>query len=291
MALIIDSHVHLYSPEVNRDPPAWAARAGEAHWATLCTRQRADGRSVQSFPSLDELLREMDRSGIARALLLGWYWERAESCTLQNRFYGECVRAHPDRLIAFAALNPRGGHWPTLGEMHRTRDEGLIGVGELSPHSQGYAMDDPLFQEVLTLAGDWKMPVNLHVTDPEAGHYPGRIETPLAEFVTLAKKFPKVNFILSHWGGRLPLRDASACVLPNVFYDTAASPLMYGPEIWNRFLGAVPESRVLFGSDFPLNLYPKIDPAPTMARFVAEAVAGGASAAILHDNAAKLLGR
>ncbi len=289
--MIIDSHVHLYPPELNREPAAWAAKSGEPHWTTLCTRRRADGRAVQTFPSVDDLLREMDRAGVARAVLLGWYWEKPETCAWQNRFFGTCVRARPDRLMAFAAINPKAGHWPTLGEMHRARDDGLVGVGELSPHSQGYAIDDPVFHDVLTLASDWKMPVNLHVTDPDSAHYPGRIETPRADFVSLARAFPKVNFILAHWGGQLPLHEAGARELKNVFYDTAASPLIYGPDIWTRFLGAVSADRVLFGSDFPLNVYPKLDAEPAMARLIAEAKAGGAGDEVLQGNAARLLGR
>ena len=37
--------------------------------------------------------------------------------------------------------------------------------------------------------------------------------------------------------------------------------------------------RVLFGSDHPLNLYPKLDESPGLTRLVAEARAGGADAA------------
>lgn len=289
--MIIDSHVHLYSPELNRDPAAWAAAHGEAHWAALCTRRRKDGRAVQTFPSVDELLREMDRAGVARAVLLGWYWEKPETCTAQNSFFGECVRAHADRFLAFAAINPAAGHWTTLGEMHRARDEGLIGIGELSPHAQHYGCDDPVLGEVLTLAADWKMPVNLHVTDPASGAYPGRVETPLADFLALAGAFPKTSFILSHWGGGLPLVHPTANDFANIFYDTSASPLLYGPEIWPRFLAAVPPERVLFGSDYPLNLYPKSDAEPTMSGLIAEARLGGASDAVLQGNAARLVMR
>ncbi len=286
--MIIDSHVHLYPPEVNRDPAGWAATNGEPRFAALCTRLRTDGRPVQSFPSVDELLREMDRAGVGRAVLLGWYWEKPATCSRQNRFLGQCVRAHPDRLTAFAAINPLAGHVPTLQEMHRSRDDGLIGLGELSPHAQGYAMDDAGFHDVLTLASDWKLPVNLHVTDPEGRDFPGRVATPLTEFVALARVFPKVNFILAHWGGLLPLREPAVRELKNVFYDTAASPLMYEPEIWSRFLAAVPADHVLFGSDFPLNLYPKSEAQAEMARFLAEARAAGAGDAVLGGNAARL---
>lgn len=288
---VIDSHVHLYPPELNADPAGWAAAHGEAHWAKLCTRRRTDGAPVQGFPSVDDLLREMDRAGVERAVLLGWYWERPETCAWQNRFHGECVQKHPDRLLAYATLHPRAGHWPTLAEIHRARDEGLVGIGELSPHSQGYSIDDPVLAEIFTLAGDWKMPVNLHVTDPQGKNYPGRVETPLADFVRLAKAFPKTKFTLAHWGGLLPLRDPEARDLDNLYYDTSASPLLYERDIWGRFAAALPPGHVLFGSDYPLNVYPKSGVIPEMARMITEARSAGAGPGIMRDNALRLLTR
>lgn len=286
---VIDCHVHLYPPAVNRAPAAWAEAAGEPEWAAMSARLRKDGRPVQAFPGVGELLREMDAAGVERAVLLGWYWRRPETCGVQNRFFAECVRAHPDRLSAFATLHPGAGRAETRAEMRRAHADGLVGLGELSPHAQGYATDDPVFRDALGLAAELGLPVNLHVTDPDGRPYPGRVETPLADLTRLARACPTATFILAHWGALLPLREPDAAGLGNVFYDTAASPLLYGAEVWTRFLAAVPAERVLFGSDFPLNLYPKLDAAPAMSRLIAEARAGGATDAVLAGNASRLL--
>jgi hypothetical protein len=288
--VIIDAHVHLYPTEVDLDPAGWAARTGERHWAVLCTRKRRNGRAVQSLPTVDELLQTMDVAGVARAILLGWYWEKPETCVWQNRFYAECVRAHPDRLSAFATVHPVAGREATLAEVRRARDDGLIGIGELSPHSQVYAIDDPVFNDVLALAGELRMPVNLHVTDPASRPYVGRIETPLEDFVRLARAFPATMFILAHWGGMLPVvnAQANATSLPNVFYDTAATPLLYDSGVWERALSVFGCKRVLFGSDFPLNLYPKLDEMPGWVRFLDEAKRGGADDDVLGGNAERV---
>jgi uncharacterized protein len=281
---VIDAHVHLYPPEVDADPAAWAERTGERHWAVLCTRRRRDGRPVQALPKIEALLRAMDAAGVDRALLLGWYWEKPETCAWQNRFYAACVRAHPDRLSACATVHPGSGLEAALAELERAAGEGMVGLGELSPHAQGFAIDDPVFSAVVDRAGALRWPINLHVTDPESRPFPGRIDTPAADFVTLARRFPQTTFVLAHWGGLLPLRDPAARSLPNLFYDTAASPLMYAPEIWPRFLAVVPRDRVLFGSDYPLNLYPRVSVDAEMARFVAEARDAGAGDAMLGGN-------
>lgn len=287
--MIIDAHVHLYPPEVDLDPAGWAARSGERHWAVLCTRKRRNGRPVQSLPSVDELLRAMDAADVERAVLLGWYWENADTCAWQNRFYADCVRAHPARFSAFATLHPAAGVDATLAEVRRARDAGLIGLGELSPHSQGYRCDDPTFEAALALAGELGMPVNLHVTDPASRPYTGRIETPFRDFVRLARTFPSTTFILAHWGGMLPIVEPEAAALKNVFYDTAASPLLYDAEVWRRALPIFGEDRVLFGSDFPLNLYPKTDEMPGLVRFVSEARAAEVGEPVLRGNARRVL--
>lgn len=281
----IDSHVHLYPPEVNRDPAGWAAASGEPRWAQLSTRRRKNGTAVQAFPSVEELLRAMDAAGVARAVLLGWYWENHASCVTQNRFYSACVRAHPDRLAAFATINPRAEPKTVRAELQQAQDEGLVGLGELSPHTQGYAVDDAGFRAVLEMAETWGWPVNLHVTDPDSRPYPGRVATPLEDFLWLAKAYPCVTFVLAHWGGLLPMREVEgqrAAELKNLHYDTAASPLLYGTDVWRRFLAVVPAERVHFGSDFPLNVYPGIDAEPNMTRLVAEVHRSGLDAAQLR---------
>jgi predicted TIM-barrel fold metal-dependent hydrolase len=281
---IVDAHVHLYPPEVNRDPAAWAAANGEKHWAELCTRKRKDGRPVQAFPSVDRLLRDMDAAGVAKAVLLGWYWEDHMTCVAQNRFYADCIRTHPDRLTAFATVQPKAGN-VAFEEAVRAMDDGLAGFGEISPHSQHFAVDDPVWRQILMLAAEWKVPVNLHVTDPASGNYPGRVDTPLADFTRLAREFPATTFILAHWGGGLAW-SAEATGLPNVWFDSAASPLLYGPEAWAK----AKTGRVLFGSDYPLILYPQAETAPGFGGLLNEARQAGASAATLGGNALGLLG-
>jgi predicted TIM-barrel fold metal-dependent hydrolase len=281
---IIDAHVHLYPPEVNRDPGTWAVVNGETHWAELCLRRRKNARPVQTFPSVDQLLRDMDAAGVAKAVLLGWYWENHESCVAQNKFYADCIRAHPERLAAFATVQPRAGA-VAFEEAVRAMDDGLVGFGEISPHSQRFAIDDPIWRQILTLAAEWKVPVNLHVTDPASRVYPGRVETPLVDFIQLAKDFPATTFILAHWGGGLAW-SPEASPLSNVWFDTAASPLLYGPDVWRK----TPNDRVLFGSDFPLVLYPRTETAPGFGGLIEEAKQANASAAVLGGNATRLFG-
>lgn len=287
---VIDAHVHLYPAEVNRDPEGWARGHGELEWAAMCTRRRKSGRPVQGFPSVDELLRAMDTAGVDRAVLLGWYWRHEATCSRQNRFFSECVRAHPDRLSAFATVQPKAGPAAVQAELARAHGDGLIGLGELSPHSQCHGLEEAGFHTALELCAQWRWPMNLHVTDPNMRDYPGRVMTPPEDFMRLAKDWPRVNFILAHWGGLLPLRDPNAVAMPNLFYDTAASPLIYDDSVWARFLHTVPAERVLFGSDYPLDLFPKNPHGHGLKQFLDQARSADVPDGVLGVNAAKLLG-
>ena len=297
---IIDVHVHLYPAEAGHDPARWAAAHGEPHWAELCTRRRPGGprgQPVQTFPGVDELLRTMDAAGVEKAVLQGWYWQRPASALWQNRFYADLIRQHPDRLAAFATLHPGAGEAAVREELRRAHEAGFRGVGELSPHSQGFGVDDPAFAAALALAGELKLPVNLHVSDPQAKKYPGKVETPLEDFRALARRFPATVFILAHWGGGLPFQETNPEVrreLANVVYDTAASPLVYDDLIWRATLEVVAPERILFGSDYPLILYPKETSEPGWRELLAEVAGAGLTneerTALLGGNAARLLG-
>ncbi len=265
---VIDHHVHLYPDELNRDPAAWADAHGEPHWKILCCRRRRDGSPVQLFPSVAELLRSMDAAGVDHAVLLGWYWENHDNCAWQNRFFAECVKAHPDRLSGFATVHAGAPADTVSTELRRARDEGLTGLGELSPHSQGVRLDAAGFLEALELAATWDWPVNLHVTEPLSRPYPGRVDTPLDHFDSLARRWQGVRFILAHWAGGLDVRE-----LPNVQVDTAAGPLLYADGGWSMIGRTVNVSQVLFGSDHPLRLYPKDDTGDGWGRFAREATA------------------
>ena len=294
---IIDVHTHLYPAEVAGDPSAWAAARNEIHWAALCARRRSAGQPVQGFPTVGQMLHDLDAGGVDKAVLLGWYWEHPETCAWQNRFYADCIKAHPDRFAAFATFHPAAGEAAVAAEIRRAHADGFIGLGELSPHSQHYGVDDPVFAAALALAAELKMPVNLHVTDPQGKKYPGRVQTPLEDFVRLAGAHPRITFILAHWGGGLPFWETAPAMrrdLANFRYDTAASPLIYDDRIWRAALDVVPAEKVLFGSDYPLILYPEVGTRPGWGELTAEAAGAGLTAgeqkAVLAENAARLFG-
>jgi uncharacterized protein len=293
---VIDAHTHAYPPEIFADPAGWARARGEHHWAAL-VGPRADGkRSLQGFADHGEMLRAMDAAGVERCVLLGWYWERHETCVWHNAVMAEWLRARPDRFGAFASVQPLAGA-AALEDLRRARDAGFCGVGEVFPAAQGFAMDDPAWRRVLAWAAGEKWPVNLHVPEPAGRDYPGYVAAPLRDYQRVARAHPRNLFIFAHWGGLLPLLALNPAVradLRNVYFDSAASPLLYEPRVYRAVADAVGAERILFGSDYPLRVFPREQREPDFARPLAEARKSGLTnselALMLGGNARKLLG-
>ncbi len=293
---IIDSHIHLYPPEATVDPSGWAKKRGEFYWPSL-VMPKLGRRSSQGWVDLNRLLRDMDEAGVEKAVLLGWYWENHETCVNQNRFYGKCIQAHADRLMAFAAICPSSGAELSLTELEWSRDNGFIGVGELCPYVQGGSFDDRDWGAVFTWAMENEFIVNLHVSEPVGRNYPGKVETPLLDFQKMIEKFSELKFILAHLGGGLALYEANWAIrktFKNVFYDTAASPLIYRRNVFGAVALSAGPDKMLFGSDYPLILYPKTESEPNLKRFVGEVKSSGLSqleiAKLLRTNAEKVFG-
>lgn len=285
----IDVHTHHYPPEARSDPRGWAQARDEGYWAELVTE------GPQGWASDEEFLTAMDAAGLDEAVLLAWYWQQPETCREQNAFFATCRRAHPRRWRVFAAVQPRAGWGPNEELLEQARADGFCGIGEVNPAAQGFSLRDPAWLEICAWAQRHRWPINLHVTEAAGHAYPGRLETPLMDYVWLAEQFPQVRFILAHWGGGLPffcLNRRVRKALRNCFFDSAASPLLYRPEVWKTVCGLVGAERVLFGSDFPLRLRPRTEAAPSIATLRRELEAADLGAAsverILGANAREL---
>jgi predicted TIM-barrel fold metal-dependent hydrolase len=288
---IVDAHVHVYPAQVAADPAAWGRARGETGWADCVAPEGR--RSIQGWADPDALIADMDEAGVDACVMLGWYWERQETCDLQNGWYSEWIRRHPGRLMGFAAVQPAAGP-RSIDGLKRALDSGLCGVGESLPQAQGFALDDPLWRRVVETAVIRRVPITLHATDPEAGPAAGP-KTPLGAYVRLAREYPEATLILAHWGGGLALRGLpEGEQLPaNIYFDTAASPLLCEIGAFRRAVDRVGAERILYGSDYPLILYPRETRRPGFKRFLGEidraGLGAGERAAILGSNIRRLL--
>jgi predicted TIM-barrel fold metal-dependent hydrolase len=288
---VVDAHVHVYPAEIAAGPAAWGRARSENAWVACVA---AEGRrSIQGWADPDEIVEHMDKAGVDACVMLGWYWEHQETCDLQNKWHAEWVRRHPKRLLGFAAVQPAAGRASVDG-LERALDSGLCGVGEILPQAQGFTLEDPTWRLVIELAIRRRVPINLHATDPEKGPAAGP-PTPLAAYIRLAREYPEATIILAHWGGGLAFRgaDGERSLPPNLHFDTAASPLLYDPAVFRRAVDRVGADHIIYGSDFPLMLYPRESREPGFTRFLGEIAAAGLKdgerSEILGSNIRRLL--
>jgi hypothetical protein len=127
-----------------------------------------------------------------------------------------------------------------------------------------------------------------HTSEPVGHQYSGKGEATPDMIYRLITTFPDLKLVCAHWGGGLPfyaLMPEVKAALKNVYFDTAASPFLYTPQIYSQVVQLVGADKILFGSDYPLI---------PQRRFLKEIFALDLSAAtkrkILADNAKNLLG-
>lgn len=293
--MIIDSHIHMYPPAVYADPVAWAREMDEPYWGALMG-DNPTGTTIQGWVTVEQLLADMDAAGVDRVVMQGIYFRHHQTCVAQNNWYIDWCTQYPDRLLGFATVQPLAGR-QALDEVKRAIDRGLVGIGEILPAAQGHSIRDDPFLAVVELAIELDVPLCLHGAEPVGHDYPGRVETPLQDYVWLARQYPALKLILAHLGGLLPFYELNRSVqngMRNVYYDTAAAPLLYRPDVYRTVAQIAGAEKVLFGSDYPLLIYPRRSRIPGFGDLLAEIRGSGLDeeqlTLILGGNIKKLLG-
>ena len=235
-----------------------------------------------------ETVAMMDGQGVDKSVVFGFPWRSIDTCRLNNDYILDEVSRHPDRLIGFCCVDPL--HPEAAAEVERCLQAGLKGVGELAFYTTG--IDGRCLESldaIMALARRFGCPVMLHTNEPIGHQYPGKSPNTLIQIYTLVRRFAENRIILAHWGGGIffysLLKKEVRESLANVWYDTAASPYLYQPQIYTQAIELAGEGKILYGSDFPL-LKPE--------RYFKEMDKAGLSAmqkkAICGANAAKVLG-
>jgi uncharacterized protein len=278
--MIIDAHTHVFPDFVRKDRSLFfkSERAFEALYRdekSLCV-------------GYGELIRAMDEEGVDLAVTFGFPWRNRELCLRHNDYIIEAVQAHPTRLKGFCCV-PADRKW-AAEEVRRCIEGGLCGVGELAFYESDLTEDlTASCSELMAAALESNVPVMLHTNEPVGAGYPGKAPMTLRGIYRFVKAYPENRIILAHWGGGLLFyslmkREVSK-TLRNVWFDTAASPYLYRPEIYPIAVSAAGAGRILFGSDFPL-----IPPRRYFKEMKASGLGKGDTALICGENAAGLFG-
>jgi predicted TIM-barrel fold metal-dependent hydrolase len=242
----IDFHVHITPPDISA---AWQKYAEkEPYFALLCQSRQ------NKFASAEETAASLDASGFSRAVVFGFAFRDMGLCRYVNDYVIEKIQAFPGKLLGFMAVPP--GDKNVEKEIDRCCSAGLIGAGELFPEGQGFDPGEPDDTARFSAACKERgIPVLLHINEPVGHYYPGKTDTSLRRIERFIENNPGLRIVLAHWGGGLFLYEAMPELrekFRDVYYDTAASPLLYDSRIYRAAAALGITEKILFGSDFPL---------------------------------------
>lgn len=247
MELVVDVHTHIFPPSICRDRQA--CFEGEAAFRLLYDSPKS------RLADAENLISAMDAQGVDVSVTFGFPWRNAERFRRHNDYVLESVARYPDRLVGLCCLDAAAPE--AAAEVERCLDAGLSGAGELAFYQEGIG-DSSLrrLEPVMQVCAERNAPVMIHTNEPVGHRYPGKTDNTLAQIYNLCCTFPENRIILAHWGGGIffyrLLKKEVREKLANVFYDTAASPFLYNPEIYPAAIAAAGIDSILLGTDYPL---------------------------------------
>jgi hypothetical protein len=245
--MVIDFHTHIFPPPFREKKEVFFCREPtfEALYRSATAR----------IATCEELVDAMEEQGVQKSVVFGFPWEEEDHFRQHNDYIIESVHKHPDKLIGFCCfspLSPRGAK-----EVERCLAAGLSGVGELAVYQSGFSSETLHgLGEVMRVCADRNAPVLVHTNEPVGHVYPGKTPLQLNEIYSLLKHYPSNRIILAHWGGGLffygLMKKEVKEVFTNVWFDTAASPYLYLPQVYRLAGEIIGFGKILFGSDYPL---------------------------------------
>jgi predicted TIM-barrel fold metal-dependent hydrolase len=278
--MIIDFHTHVFPPQIKKNRSKYVA--SDPCFAILYSDSKA------KLATADELVASMDKEGVDISVIVNIGWTTHELCIETNDYILESIARYPKRLVGFCAVQPNS-YEAALAEIERCARAGARGVGEMRPDTQLFDFSDEVIMSPLVeLMTRYKLILLVHASEPVGHSYPGKGSITPEMLYPLITSFPDLTIVCAHWGGGLPfyaLMPEVKQAMRNVFFDTAASPLLYSPQVYSQVVQLVGGDKVLFGSDYPL-----LAPGRLLNEFGSLNLPEETESLILSGNARRLLG-
>ena len=245
--MIIDFHTHVFPPRIKQNRAKHID--SDSCFASLYSS------SGSKLATADELIAAMDKDGIDISVILNIGWTTHELCVETNDYILESIALYPQRLVGFGTVQPRSLE-AALGEIERCAQGGIRGIGEMRLDTQLLDLrDEAVMKPFIEAITGHNLILLTHATEPVGHEYAGKGAITPGRLYPLIASYPDLTIVCAHWGGGLPfyaLMPEVKKAMSNVFFDTAASPFLYTPQVYNQVIQLVGADKVLFGSDYPL---------------------------------------
>ncbi len=222
---VIDAHSHIYPPQ-------------KQSWGI-------DGQTPEMW------LERMEKNGIDMAVIMSQCSVLPEVQRERNHYTAEAAKRYPDKFIALAPVSPRWGQI-ALDEMQTCFDEGMKGLKLVAQSHGYYSVDSAETYKLVEKAAELGWPVMIH-TDINS-----IVCSPFV-CLRLARRYPEVRFIFSHFGIDPDVTSQIAVYvkeLDNVWLDSSASP--NEPQFVYKTTADLLPGRLMFGTDAP-GLSPEVE--------------------------------
>jgi len=245
--MIIDFHTHVFSPRIKKNRSEYIN--SDPCFAILYSEKSA------KLATADELIASMDKAGVNISVIVNISWITHELCVETNDYILESIARYPKRLVGFCSVQPNS-YDAAVAEIERCAQGGIKGVGEMRPDIQFFDLrNEEVTKPFIEVIRKHKLILLTHASEPVGHNYPGKGDVTPDILYPLITSFPDLTIVCAHWGGGLPfyaLMPEVKQAMSNVFFDTAASSLLYSPQVYTEVIQLVGADKILFGSDYPL---------------------------------------
>jgi uncharacterized protein len=244
-AMIIDFHTHIFPP--------WLISKREEVVACDPLFAELYSNPKSRLTTVDELIAEMDKHNIAKSVALNIDWSSHELCHETNDYILDSVARFPERIIGFASVKLDRPE-TSLKEVERCVKGGIRGIGEIRPSPEllkNIKFLEPVIRKII----ECKLILLTHSSEPLGHIYAGKGAITPEVIFGLITSFPDLTLVCAHWGGGLPFYAMMPEVkkaFEHVYFDSAASPYLYQPQVYRQVSQMAGDNKILFGSDFPL---------------------------------------
>ncbi len=245
--MIIDFHTHIFPKAIRENRETYFP--SEPAFKLLYSSPQS------KLVGAKEIVNSMDEQGVDTSVIFGFPWKSKEIFQFHNDYIMEAVERYPERLIGLCCFDPLNKE--AVAEAVRCLEGGLAGIGEIAFYQSGIdnaALDK--MTPLMEICHDRDLPFLIHTNEPVGHIYPGKTPNTLKQIYNLVNRFSENKIVLAHWGGgifffNLLKKDVKES-LKNVYFDNAASPFLYDPQIYRYAKEIAGLDKILFGSDFPL---------------------------------------